>query len=69
MIAGFVLLSAAVGIVFLVGCVALSVPVWIAAAAYPAVCSLTLLLISALWSFRSTAPAAVEALPHTYSHS
>lgn len=68
MIAGFVLLSAAVGIVFMIVSVALSVPLWIAAAAFPAVCSLTLLLISAMWSMRSTAQEHVEALPHTYSH-
>lgn len=68
MIAGFVLLSAAVGIVFLVASLALSVPVWIAVAACPAVCSLTLLLISALWSMRSSTPTPVEALPQTYSH-
>ena len=68
MIAGFVLLSAAVGIVFIGVSVALSVPVWIAAAACPAVCSLTLLLISGLWSLRNTDHAAVEALPRTYLH-
>lgn len=68
MIAGFVLLSAAVGMIFIGASVALSVPVWIAVAASPAVCSLTLLLISGLWSLRSTAPSAIEALPHTYSH-
>lgn len=68
MIAGFVLLSAAVGMIFIGASVALSVPLWIALAACPVVCSLTLLLISGLWSMRSTAPAPVEALPHTYSH-
>lgn len=66
MIAGFVLLSAAVGMVFIGVSVALSVPVAVAAVACPAVCSLTLLMISALWSMRTTS--AHEALPHPYSH-
>lgn len=66
MIAGFVLLSAAVGIIFMGASVALSVPVAVAVVACPAVCSLTLLMISALWSMRTSS--AHEALPRPYSH-
>jgi len=68
MIAGFVLLSAAVGMIFIGVSVALSVPVVVAAAACPAVCSLTLLMISALWSMRTSGSAGHDALPRPYSH-
>jgi heme A synthase len=54
MIEGLVMLSALVGLVAMGGAVALSVPLWIALALYPAACSLTLLLMAAIMNFRAT---------------
>jgi hypothetical protein len=59
MLAGLVLLSAAIGLVAVVGALALSLPTWMALALYPVVGSLSLLLLAAIGSLRSsTAPAA-----------
>lgn len=55
MLAGFVLLSAAIGFLAMGATVALSLPTWITLAAYPATCSLTLLVCATIWSIRSTA--------------
>jgi hypothetical protein len=68
MIAGFVLVSAMVGMIAVGLTVALSLPLWITLAAYPAISSLTLLMAAALWNIRSTAPASREALSVNYSH-
>lgn len=53
MLAGLVLVSSFAGILAVAACLALSTPLWAALIAYPAVCSLTLLLTAALWSIRS----------------
>ena len=63
MLAGFVLLSAAIGILTMGATVALSLPTWMTLAAYPATCSLTLLICAAAWSIRSRAEA-----PHGQLH-
>jgi hypothetical protein len=52
MLAGRVLVSAVAGMAAVVGAVALSAPVLTTLAAYPVVCSLTLLLTSAVWNIR-----------------
>ena len=54
MIAGLILVSAAVGLMATAAAFALSVPAWIALASYPVVCSLTLLLTAAFVATRST---------------
>lgn len=66
MVAGYVLLSAFVGVVFLCAAIALSVPVWVALVAYPLVSSLTLLLCAAAWNIRSST--ARDQLSREYSH-
>jgi membrane protein implicated in regulation of membrane protease activity len=53
MLAGQVLVSAVAGMAAMVGAVALSAPVLTTLAAYPVVCSLTLLLTSAVWNLRA----------------
>ena len=53
MIAGMVLFSAVVGMVTVAAALAMSVPIWMALAAYPAVCSLTLLMTAALMTVRN----------------
>lgn len=63
MLAGFVLLSAAIGFLAVGATIALSMPTWITLAAYPATCSLTLLICAAAWSIRATADA-----PRTNTH-
>lgn len=68
MLAGFVLLSAAIGMVFMAATVALSLPVWISVAAYPAICSLTLLLCAALWNIRTGAGVQRDRIARSYSH-
>jgi hypothetical protein len=68
MIAGFVLVSAVVGMIVTGLAVALSLPLWVTLAAYPAVSSLMLLMLAAIWNIRSTAPASREALSPHYSH-
>lgn len=55
MLAGMVLLSMAVGLVAIGASLALAVPTWIALAAYPVVCSVTLLITAALWNLRTSA--------------
>lgn len=60
MIAGLVLVSAAVGMVAVVGGVMLSLPTWVVALSYPVICSLTLLLAAALWNIRLGQPARVQ---------
>jgi len=63
MIAGMVLFSATVGLVVMTAAVALSVPMWIALAGYPVVCSLTLTLAATLSALRPTrAPQTVQML-------
>lgn len=54
MIAGLVLVSAAVGLVAMAAAVFLSVPAWIVLVGYPVVCSLTLLLAATFLGLRST---------------
>ena len=68
MIAGFVLVSAVVGMIVTGLAVVFSLPLWVTLAAYPAVSSLTLLMLAALWNIRSTAPAARETQAAQYSH-
>jgi hypothetical protein len=63
MLAGFVILSAAIGVMAMGATIALSLPTWITLAAYPAICSLTLLICAAAWSIRTTAKA-----PRTQMH-
>jgi hypothetical protein len=53
MLAGQVLVSAVVGLAAMVATVAVSAPILATLVAYPAVCSLTLLLMAALWNIRS----------------
>lgn len=60
MMAGMVLVSAAVGMLAVAAAVALSLPTWIVLACYPAVCSLTLLLSAALWNIRTQQPLHAE---------
>ncbi len=69
MLAGYVLLSAVIGTIFVGAIIALSVPVWVALVSYPAVCSLTLLLCAAVWSIRSSTPAAANQMARRYSAS
>lgn len=57
MLAGFVLLSAVIGFLAMGATIALSLPTWITLAAYPATCSLTLLIVAAAVSIRTTADA------------
>lgn len=64
MLAGMVLLSAAVGMVALATAVVLSMPTWVVLAIYPVVCSLTLLLAATLFSLRSGRPARAERTLH-----
>lgn len=52
MIAGLVLFSATVGLVVITTAVALSVPMWVALAGYPIVCSLTLTLAATILALR-----------------
>lgn len=54
MLAGFIILSAAIGVVAMGATIALSLPTWITLATYPAVCSLTLLICAAVWNIRTT---------------
>jgi hypothetical protein len=68
MLAGFVLLSAAIGIVVVAATVAMSVPAWMALAAYPAICSLSLLICAAAWSIRTTESQPRKGLRHRPSH-
>jgi hypothetical protein len=68
MLAGFVLLSAAIGMVFVAATVALSVPLWVTVVAYPAICSLTLLLCAALWNIRTGSGAQRDRVARGYSH-
>lgn len=53
MLAGQVLVSAVAGMAATVVAAALSAPVLATMVAYPAVCSLTLLLMAAVWNIRS----------------
>ena len=53
MLAGQVLVSAVAGLAAMVVTVVLSAPILATVVAYPAVCSLTLLLMSAVWNIRS----------------
>jgi hypothetical protein len=68
MLAGLVLLSAAIGMVVVGATVALSVPAWMALAAYPAICSLSLLICAAVWSIRTTASQPGKGLRQRPSH-
>lgn len=69
MLAGFILLSAAIGMVAMAATVALSLPMWITLVTYPAICSLTLLLCAAVWNIRTSAPARSDRLNPQPSHS
>lgn len=62
MVAGMLLVSAVVGMAAVAATAALSLPTWVVVASYPAVCSLTLLLVAALWSIRHNQPARAEQL-------
>jgi hypothetical protein len=53
MLAGQVLLSAVAGFAATVAALALSAPVLTTLVAYPAVCSLTLLLMATVWNVRT----------------
>lgn len=53
MLAGQVLVSAVAGMAATAVAAALSAPVLATMVAYPAVCSLTLLLMAAVWNIRS----------------
>lgn len=55
MIAGLLLLSAAVGIVATGVAFALEAPTWVALLTYPAISSLSLVLWASLWSVRASA--------------
>jgi hypothetical protein len=68
MLAGFVLLSAAIGVMAMGATVALSMPTWMTLAAYPAICSLTLLICAALQSIRTTTSAPRNQLHRRHSH-
>jgi len=54
MLAGMILMSAVVGLVATGGALALSHPTWVAIALYPATCSLTLLIMAAIVTHRSS---------------
>ncbi len=54
MLAGLVLLSAAVGLVGMGVAFTLAVPAWVALALYPAICSLMMLTSAAILSRRAT---------------
>lgn len=54
MLAGMILMSAVVGLVAMGGAFALSVPTWMAIALYPVSCSLTLLIMAAILTHRSS---------------
>ncbi len=69
MLAGFVLLSAAIGFLAMGATIALSLPTWITLAVYPATCSLTLLIFAAAWSIRTTADAQHTNLHRRHLHS
>lgn len=69
MLAGYVLLSAVIGTIFVGAIIALSVPVWIALVAYPVICSLTLLLCAAVWSMRVPTAATTNQMARRYSPS
>jgi hypothetical protein len=60
MIAGLVLISAAVGMVAVVGGAMLSLPTWVIVLSYPMICSLTLLFAAALWNIRLGQPARIQ---------
>ncbi len=68
MLAGFVLLSAAIGMVVVGATIALSLPTWVSLAAYPAICSLTLLVCAAMYSIRTQAMNPRQTLRHRPSH-
>lgn len=68
MLVGNILLSAAVGMIFLCTAIALSVPLWIALVAYPAITSLTLLFCAAAWNIRTSTTASKDQLARQYSH-
>jgi hypothetical protein len=51
MLAGLVFFSVAFGLIAVGGSVALSMPVWVTLAVYPATCSLTLLLTATLRTY------------------
>jgi hypothetical protein len=68
MLAGFVLLSAAIGILAMGATVALSLPTWITLASYPAICSLTLLICAAVWSIRTKTEAPRTQLHRRHLH-
>ena len=68
MLAGFVILSAAIGVVAMGATIALSLPTWITLAAYPAICSLTLLICAATWSIRTTGGTAQTHLRRQHLH-
>lgn len=68
MLAGFVLLSAAIGFLAVGATIALSLPTWITLAAYPAICSLTLLLCAAVWSVRGNAETSPGHLHRRHLH-
>lgn len=68
MLAGFVLLSAAIGMLVVGATIVLSLPTWITLAAYPAICSLTLLICASVWSIRSVSPAGHDRMHRQPSH-
>jgi hypothetical protein len=68
MLAGFVILSAAIGVVAMGATIALSLPTWITLAAYPAICSLTLLICAAVWSIRATPETPHSRLRRVHQH-
>ena len=68
MIAGFVLLSSAVGILAMGATFVLALPTWVMLLSYPAVSSLTLLLCAALWSMRASFADRPEGLQRQASH-
>jgi hypothetical protein len=69
MLAGFVLLSAVIGMVVVGATIALSMPTWVTLAAYPTICSLSLLLCAALWNIRNNAGAARDGMGRQHLHS
>ncbi len=68
MLAGFVILSAAIGFVAMGATIALSMPVWITLAVYPAIGSLTLLICAAASIMRSPAETPHASLNQRHSH-
>jgi membrane protein implicated in regulation of membrane protease activity len=54
MLAGNVFLSAVIGMVAMASTVALSLPTWVTLVTYPVFCSLTLLLVAAIWNIRTS---------------